>query len=368
MTVARRRRLLVLCAVDTDAQTLSYQVGWTHAFATHPHVEATLINVAHTRGIQRLVNELRIRRRHYDAMVLLHSIFANGPRLAGRLFEVVKRHPAPKAFFIGNEYKLMPQKMAFAEELGIGLLVSQTSDPTVHGLYAGRLGCPVIGIVGGGLDPSVFYPTSDFRKRSIDVGLRANDEPLYFGHQDRRALAAFFVDRAPAQGLRIDVSFDRTARLEREGYAAFLNRCRGQIGAESGTDYFELDDAVRTRVNTYLASHPGTTIDVLRPLFFENYRQSVPCRTMSGRHVEAAATKTVQILFEGHYNGLFDPDVHYIALRRDFSNAVEVFARFKDDDACHAVVENAFEVACAELTYTKLIDRFLNGLRDAGMA
>ena len=52
-----------------------------------------------------------------DAVVLLHSVFSNACLLAGRPFAAVQSLGVPKAFFIGNEYKLMPQKMQFCADL-----------------------------------------------------------------------------------------------------------------------------------------------------------------------------------------------------------------------------------------------------------
>jgi hypothetical protein len=89
----------------------------------------------------------------------------------------------------------------------------------------------------------------------------------------------------------------------------------------------------------------------------------VRARSITGRHAEAAATKTVQILFEGDYSGFFEPDVHYLALAKDFSNVDDVLARFRDDDHCREIAENAYRVATEELTYDRLLDRFLEALR-----
>ena len=96
--------------------------------------------------------------------------------------------------------------------------------------------------------------------------------------------------------------------------------------------------------------------------FFGDYTHPVPGRVLSGRNVEAAGTKTVQLLLEGAYGGYLEPDVHYIPLRKDFSNVGESIAKFRDEGFCARVRENAFAVA-QELTYPKLIDRFHDALR-----
>jgi hypothetical protein len=50
--------------------------------------------------------------------------------------------------------------------------------------------------------------------------------------------------------------------------------------------------------------------------------------------------------------------VHYVPLRKDLSNLDEPFAKFRDPDYGACVREQAHELVRAELTYSKLIDRF----------
>ena len=70
--------------------------------------------------------------------------------------------------------------------------------------------------------------------------------------------------------------------------------------------------------------------------------EEIPYRTISPRHLEAAAFRVCQILFEGRYAGLLEPMVHYIPLRKDFSNLDEVLDRFRDADLRAQIAENAY--------------------------
>jgi len=65
----------------------------------------------------------------------------------------------------------------------------------------------------------------------------------------------------------------------------------------------------------------------------------------------------VQLLFEGHYDGYFRPDEHYIAVKKDFSNADEAVRKFRDRSFSEMLVDNAHAVA-QQLRYDRLIDRF----------
>jgi hypothetical protein len=362
-------RALLLFACSAENATFSYQAAWPRQFQSHPRFECTPINLADNGLGARVAHAARIAAWRGDLVIALHSVFSNSQWLAGQLLNLVASLPQPKTYFIGNEYKLMPEKMAFCETLGVDLLVSQSTSSAVHDLYRRRLGCEVIAIPNTGLDPSVFFPTTAPQDRPLDLGYRADDVPPYLGHDERRQIADFFEANAARYGLRVDISLEPSKRLAEHDWAAFLNRCRGQLGTEAGGDYFELDDRLRMQVLRYQREHPELTNQAAIELFFQNVTGTVPLRILSGRNVEAAGTKTVQILFEGGYDGYLEPDVHYIPLRKDFGNADEAVEKFRDVAFSNQIADNAFALATRELTYDRLIDRFAGELhRTLGQA
>lgn len=355
-------RALVLHARSPASRTLSYQTGWPRALARSPLFAATLLDVLDRRALPRLA--ARLLRPPWDVVLLLHSVFSNEQLLAGRLLSTLRRLDVPKVFFIGNEYKSMPDKLAFAEGLDVALLVSQlTSEPALE-LYRRRLGRPVVGIPNTGLDLELFAPRTSAAERPIDLGYRAFDSPPYLGHRERRAIADAFLAAAPRRGLAVDISLDPADRFTEPEWAAFLNRCKGQLGTEAGGDFFELTDETRDRVNAHLLERPDASFDEIWERYFAGYRDPVSGRALSGRIVEAAGTMTAQILIRGDYGGLFRPDVHYIPLERDFSNLDEALDAFEDERRRVEIAENAYELARTELTWERLTERLHGALRE----
>ena len=356
----RRRslRALLLYAASPQNRTLSYQVGWPNHFRRHPRFDCVSLNVLDRGMLARLRANYIFRRMRFEVVIMLHSVFSNSCYVKDWLFDEIRVAARPKVYFIGNEYKLMPEKMSFCEEIGVSLLISQSRSPAVHEIYRERLGCAVAGIVSAGLDPAVFYPRVDREDRHIDLGYRVYRGPLFLGHDDRSRIADYFVEYGPRFGLNLSISLDPNERFPPRQWAEFLNQCKGQLGTEAGSDYFELSDDTRKKVNDFVECKPGATMAEISERFFKSYLNPVPLRTISGRNAEAAGTKTVQILFEGEYDGYFQPDVHYIRLQKDFSNVEDVMARFRDESYCREVTDNAYEVAVQELSYEKLIDQF----------
>lgn len=356
--MGRRLRALVLFAGTLENSTFSYQRAWPRHLAAHPAFACTSVNVADRRLPARLELEWRSRQFRGDLVVVLHSVFSNALMLSERIIDALARLRQPKVYFVGNEYKLMPEKMAFCQRLGVKLLVSQSLSPEVHALYRRRLGCLVVGVPNTGLDVQLFAPTSSPADRPIDLGYRAADAPAYLGHQERRQLAEFFVSHATAYNVAVDISLAPADRFDECRWAEFLNRCKGQLGSEAGGDYFDLDDRSRLAVGAYLEAHPGASFDDMTARLFPPAHEHVPLRILSGRQVEAAGTKTAQVLFEGRYDGLFEADTHYIPLKKDFSDADEAMRKFKDVAFRDRIVEQAYAFVRENLTYDRLIERF----------
>jgi hypothetical protein len=344
-------RLLVLHAAGSESRTLSYQTGWPRALAEHPRVRADFVDLAQRRRL------LPRRSPNVDAVVLLHSVFSNARHLPDAMIRRLGEAAVPKIWFIGNEYKLMPEKMEFAEQLGLDVLVSQIENPQVLELYRERLGCTVVSIPNTGLDTSIFRPQTPWRDRPVDIGYRAYDGPPYLGHDERRMLAEAFLHAGRERSLALDVSLDPAERFTEIEWARFLDGTKGQLGFEAGTDYFELDDRSRRAVVSFLAEGPASFAEI-HARFFSDYSKPVSGRTISGRIVEAAATKTVQLLVEGRYGGYFEPGVHYIPVRKDFSNVDEALDSLADPSSSR-LAENAYEVARQHFTYPKLVERLL---------
>ena len=67
---------------------------------------------------------------------------------------------------------------------------------------------------------------------------------------------------------------------------------------------------------------------------------------------EAAQTKTAQLLVEGAYDGILEPETHYFPLRGDLSNLREALERIRDPGETEAMAERAWEDLIASGRYS----------------
>ena len=348
---------LVIYAADKET-TFSYQKEWVNQLSNNKLFDCTLLNIWPRDSYHKLKNILTLKFRSFDAILIMHSVFSNTNRLNKHplLFDLLVASTTPKIFFMANEYKSMPQKMEFSKNLNISMLVTQSSSKKVHSLYKNELRCEIIGLPNALVNTALFEPHFKQNERGIDIGYRSTSGPLYFGHQERSTIAEYFIDNSIKYDLKLDVSTNDSNRFSSKQWAEFLNNCKAILGTESGYDYFETTDKTRLAVNKFVAENPNANFDTVHETFFEKYGAKIPMRVLSGRNVEAAATKTLQILFEGEYQGYLKPDIHYIPLKKDFSNFDETIKKFQDIRLVTQITNNAYDLVQSELHPNRIIE------------
>lgn len=181
-------------------------------------------------------------------------------------------------------------------------------------------------------------------ERSIDVGYRARRLAYWMGRgaQEKHEIAEHFVRHAADLGLRLDISTRNEDRIYGNSWYEFIASCRGMLGVEAGTSMFDLDDSARERTEAILALEPDLSFEEVYRRVLHEYEGRISHRVMSPRHLEAAAFRVVQIMYRGHYSGVLEPDVHYLALEKDFSNFDDVMTRFNDPEERFKVTERAY--------------------------
>lgn len=187
------------------------------------------------------------------------------------------------------------------------------------------------------------YPLTDDRK--IDIGYRGSFQPLSFGRLawEKREIGERFIPICRQFGFTCDISSRPQDRITGSKWFDFLGGIKGVLGVESGASIVDFDGQVERKVKDFELRNPGAPFERLFEEVLKPYEDNAYYKAIAPRHLEAAATKTVQIMYEGDFNGIFKADRHYLSLKRDFSNLDSVVERFRDPRARRELTEAAYE-------------------------
>jgi hypothetical protein len=180
-------------------------------------------------------------------------------------------------------------------------------------------------------------------ERPWDIVYRATNLPYWFGsHGQLKHRIAGAVQRVGRElGLRTDISTRWEDTILGDGWLDFLMSGRAVIGCESGSSVLDTRGEIQRRITQLLAEQPDLTFEEVDEQMPEGW-DSYSFFAISPRHLEAVVTKTAQVLVEGSYSGVLQPERHYIPVRRDLTDLEEALERLRDLEAVEAMTELAY--------------------------
>jgi len=318
--------------------------------------------------------------RHRFRILLLHySLFGSSHYMLDDRFRdyIAASEPELKIAFFQDEYYYCGQRFRFIDDFAIDWVYTLLRPAEAHLVYGRRTHGPrLLATIPGYVGENLLEMARRFARpphlRPIDVGYRARSLPYYMGRgaQEKADIGRQFARRTSGLPLRLDIKTDEGDRLYGPDWYKFLGSCRAVLGVEAGVSIFDLDDEVRPAVEALLRDDPSLTFQEVFDRVLSPWEDNVYYRTISPRHFEAAAFETCQVLFEGSYSGLLEPDVHYLALRKDFTNLDDVVAGLGDPDRVATVASNARRdlIDSGRFTYEAFVRAFDAELESAGFS
>jgi len=184
------------------------------------------------------------------------------------------------------------------------------------------------------------------KNRPFVIGYRAisqQNQPWLGRHGFKKVeIADLFEKEARKNNLVTSISTRAEDALLGNKWFKFLLQCRYTIAIEGGASILDHDGSIRRKTEDFLDKNPQASFEEVEKACFPGKDGELNYMAISPKHLEACATKTCQILVEGDYNGILKPGLHYIELKRDFSNLDEVLHVVKEDRLRSQITQNAF--------------------------
>jgi hypothetical protein len=209
------------------------------------------------------------------------------------------------------------------------------------------------------LQPFKITPTSE---RHLAIVYRGRKLPYWYGDlgQEKLEIGLKMKQICLEKSITNDIECDDSKRIYGDSWYDFLSSGKATLGTESGSNIFDEFGNIRANIELALKKNPQISYVEVRNLFFKEDKKKVKMNQISPKMFEAIALKTALILFEGEYSGILKPDVHYISLKKDFSNIDSVLSKLQDPYYLERLVETAYTdiVASGKYSYQKFINEF----------
>ena len=203
--------------------------------------------------------------------------------------------------------------------------------------------------------------------KTIDIGYRARNLPPWLGRHGflKTLIAEKFLELKSKYPIKMDISTKTEDTFIGSSWYDFLVKCKYMIGVEGGSTVLDEDGSIWNKGVEFQKKHPKASFEEVEEACFPGKDGQLNLVAISPRHLECCATKTCQILTEGDYNGILKSGVHYIELKKDFSNLDSVLIDVVDDNKRKQIVENAYNdiVLSKKYTYSKFVKETLEIIR-----
>jgi len=289
----------------------------------------------------------------FDVILIHYTLMASEDAKSGPLQlsrDAVARIAAASALkgvFVQDEHRNVRRTIQALQELKTNILFTCMPPKHIDTVYSESAlpGVYKVNVLTGYVDPSLFHrPVLSYQERRVDVGYRARKVAFWLGAlaREKWAIASRFVHDAQKYGLICDISTREEDRIYGEAWLDFLSNCKAVLGTESGASVVDLDGSLRAAVDAAVAESPNVDFDDISARFLRDIDGKISMAQISPRCFEAAATRTLMILYEGEYSGRLQPWRHFVPLKKDHSNMAEVVAVLRDETRATEIVARAY--------------------------
>ena len=358
--------ILFLCNRPTNnsqAETVAEYMDALKNFSEHKIFEISMLHNFPS----------RINLNNFD-VVITHYTLSLGPLLnhyLGRqLIAKLKKYNGLKVAFLQDEYRSTQTYWKNLNDLGIDILFSCVPKSEISKVYPKNKvpKLKVENVLTGYISNKLLnYEVLPIKDRSIDVGYRTRKTPYWLGKlgYEKWFIAEEFKRKAKDMKLNIDFSTKEGDRLYGNDWVNFIASCRAVIGVESGASIIDYDGELEKSVESYVEENPDASFDQVFEKFLKPYEGNVYLNQISPRCFEAIALKTPMVLFEGEYSGILIPNLHYIPLKKDFSNFSYVCKMLRDFKSLEIMVDRAYKDIAINPAYSykefiKKVDNVIN--------
>lgn len=307
----------------------------------------------------------------YDVVLIHYSIrlpFDQLSKLAvDRLFE----YDGLKVLFLQDEYDNHAYTQKIIGSIGFNLVYTVVPEPSIPRIY-----------------PQVNFPTTKFincftgyvsdylireniiderpSTRSISIAYRGRPLPVWYGKLgfEKIEIGRRIKEYCRANKVTCDIAWDESARIYGQDWNIFISSAICMLGSESGSNVFDWDGFLHQGIRDYCKKNPNASTNEIYQAVVEKYEVDGLMNQISPRIFEMAAAKTVMVLMEGQYSGVLKPHVHYVPIKKDFSNLDEVFKTLSNGQALDAMAERAHAelILSGRYSYRQFIEEFDNEL------
>jgi glycosyltransferase involved in cell wall biosynthesis len=170
--------------------------------------------------------------------------------------------------------------------------------------------------------------------------------------QDKEKIGIYMKEICNNNNLTNDISVNPDDCIYSNEWYNYLKSSKTTLATDSGSNIYDRDNSIRKKINNILNINSDLSILPNEVIYDYNYiynyfindfnNKFIEQGQISPKMFEAIKLKTVLIMFEGRYSEILKPNIHYIELKKDFSNISFVLEKLNDDEYLQNMADKAY--------------------------
>ena len=311
------------------------------------------------------LSKLNININSYDIVVLHYSVRLPFNQVDEKTCKILSSSSALKVLFIQDEYDHTNLAKYYIKHIGFDLVFSVVPEKSLDFIYPPRdfPGTRFInnltGYIPDGFEDSISKDLMPPSKRDIFIGYRGRPLSIRYGQLGIEKVSIGKITKKYCQklGINYDIEWSEENRIYGPKWYEFLAQCKSMLGSESGSNVFDVNGDLEEKIRLFrrrslFAKSNDIYEKIIKPLEIDGIMNQI-----SPRIFEMAASRVAMVLFEGEYSGVINRNEHFIELKKDFSNILEVFEKLRDDDYINKMTNKAYEdiILSGKYTYKNFV-------------
>lgn len=169
--------------------------------------------------------------------------------------------------------------------------------------------------------------------------------PIRYGSlgKEKVEIGQYVKSYCQTHGISCDIEWDESSRIYGDDWYKFIGSSKAMLGSESGSNVFDWNGDLQSSIDRYSRDMPNVKEEDIYQNIIKDREIDGLMNQVSPRIFEMAAAKTIMVLFEGSYSDVLKPGIHFLPLKKDFSNLDQIMSELKDSAKIDAMAERVYQ-------------------------
>lgn len=295
---------------------------------------------------------------NFDAIIIHFSLRLAFRVVSSSLREKLKSYPGLKILIIQDEYDTVCVTREEIYDLGIQVVISCVPPDSLNSVYPPEKlrSVEFYQALPGYIPESMLTNSHNvpIAERKIVLGYRGRMSPPFYGITgwEKYSIGIEMKKICEQKGIDCDISVREEDRIYGTEWFKFIEKCKAMLATESGCRVLDETGEIRMNVQKEMLRNPDFEFWRIYEKCVRQEDGKVSIITIGPKVFEAIALKTPLVMFEGDYGEVLQPDIHYIELKKDYSNINSVIERLEDNDYLQAMADRSYRDIAENPSFT----------------